>query len=262
VYGPEPRILAVANAASYATGAVAPGELVSIFGTSLGPAALTVYDPNGAALPTALPAPAPPEGATRVQLTDGTSTWPAALVYTSPSQVGTMIPFEVTGAVGPVTMSVSYGPAGAVLTSKPFPLTIVAAAPGIFTADGSGRGPAAALNYIAATNDYTVNAPATPAILKDGPIVVLYLTGFGITNPASGSAAKAGAGVNTNTPASVTIDGKTASPVVTGVPQGSFPGLLQLNVTVPSDAAAGKTVPVTVSIGTADAQTGVTVALK
>jgi uncharacterized protein (TIGR03437 family) len=97
--------------------------------------------------------------------------------------------------------------------------------------------------------------------LRDTPIVVLYLTGFGTTNPASGSAAKAGSGVNTNTPAAVTIDGKAAL-AVTGVPQGSFPGLLQLNVTVPSDASPGKTVPVTVSIGTADAQSGVTIALK
>ena len=262
VYGPEPRILGVVNAASYATGAVAPGELVSIFGTGLGPATLTVYNPNGAGLPTFLPAPAPPEGATQVQLTDGTSTWSAALVYTSATQVGVMIPFEVTGAAGPVTMTVSYGPAGAVLTSTPFPLTIIAAAPGIFTGDGSGKGQAAALNYIAATNDYTVNSAVTPALLKDAPIVVLYLTGFGVTNPASGSAAKAGSGVNTNTPASVTIDGKAAAPVVTAVPQGSFPGLLQLNVTVPSDAVAGKTVPVTVSIGAADAQSGVTIALK
>jgi uncharacterized protein (TIGR03437 family) len=261
VYGPEPRILAVVNAASYAAGGVAPGELISIFGTGLGPATLTVYDPNGATLPTALPSPAPTEGATQVHVTDGVTTWHAALVYTSATQVGVMIPFEVTGAAGPVTMSVDYGPAGAVLTSKPFQLTIISAAPGIFTADGSGKGQAAALNYSAATTDYTVNAPATPALLRDTPIVVLYLTGFGTTNPASGSAAKAGSGVNTNTPAAVTIDGKAAL-AVTGVPQGSFPGLLQLNVTVPSDASPGKTVPVTVSIGTADAQSGVTIALK
>jgi uncharacterized protein (TIGR03437 family) len=90
---------------------------------------------------------------------------------------------------------------------------------------------------------------------------VLYVTGFGITNPASSSTAPAGAGVDTNTPASVTIDGKSAA-TTSAVPQGSFPGILQLNVTVPTDATAGKTVPVTVSIGAASAQSGVTLALK
>ena len=261
VYGPEPRVLGVVNAASYAAGAVAPGELISIFGTSLGPATLTIYDPNASPLPTALPSGSPPAGVTGVRFTDGTTTWNAALVYTSATQVGAMVPFEVASASS-VTMTVSYGPVGAVLNSKPFSLIVAAAVPGIFTADGSGKGQAAALNYIASTNDYTVNSAANPALLKDTPIVVLYLTGFGITNPASGSTAKAGSGVNTNTPASVTIDGKAASPVVTGVPQGSFPGLLQLNVTVPSAATAGKTVPVTISIGTANAQSGVTIGLK
>jgi uncharacterized protein (TIGR03437 family) len=262
VYGPEPRVLGVVNAANYAGGGVAPGELVSIFGTGLGPATLTVYDPNVSPLPTSLPTPAPAAGDTRVNFTDGVTTWPAALIYTSAMQVGAMVPFEVASAAGPVTMTVSYGPAGAALSSQSFPLTIVAAVPGIFTADGSGRGQAAALNYIAATNDYTVNSPTSPALLKDAPIVVLYLTGFGITNPASASNLPAGGGVDTNTPASVTIDGKAAAPVVTGVPQGSFPGLLQLNVTVPADATAGKTIPVTVNIGAAAAQTGVTIGLK
>jgi len=262
VYGPEPRVLGVVNAASYAVGAVAPGELVSIFGSGLGPAVLNVYDPNANPLPTSLPSPAPAGGATTLNFTDGITIWPAALIYTSATQVGAMVPFEVATAAGPVTMTLSYGPAGAALISKAFPLTVVAAVPGIFTADGSGRGQAAALNYIAASNDYTVNSPANPALLKNAPIVVLYMTGFGITNPASASNLPAAGGVNTNTPASVTIDGKAAAPVVTGVPQGSFPGLLQLNVTVPSDAAAGKTVPVTVSIGAATAQTGVTIGLK
>ena len=261
IYGPEPRVLGVVNAASYASGGVAPGELISIFGTGLGPSTLTVYDPNSNPLPIALPSPAPPEGVTGVQFSDGITTWDAALVYTSAMQVGAMVPFEVAGAPS-VTVRVSYGPAGSALRSTAFPLTVVAAVPGIFTADASGKGQGAILNYIAATNDYTVNSSVNPAILKNSPVVVLYITGFGITNPASNSMLPAALGVDTNTPASVTIDGQAAAPVVTAVPVGSFPGVLQLNVTVPAGAAAGKTVPVTVSIGGANAQSGVTIALK
>ncbi len=261
VYGPEPRVLAVVNAASYAAGAVAPGELISIFGTGLGPATLDVYDPNASPLPTTLPAPAPPEGVTSVQFTDGVTTWNAPLIYTSATQVGAMVPFEVASA-GSVTMTLSYGAAGAVLTSKPFPLTIATAVPGIFTADGSGRGQGAILNYIAATNDYTINSGSNPALLRNTPIVVLYLTGFGVTNPASSSTLPAGSGVDSAAAVTVTIDGKAASPVVTGVPAGSFPGLLQVNVTAPSDATPGKTVPVSVSVGGVAAQSGVTMGLK
>ena len=262
VYGPEPRILAVVNAASYAFGAVAPGELIAIFGTGLGPAVLSVYDPNASPLPVALPSPAPKEGVTGVQFSDGTTTWNAALIYTSATQVGAMVPFEVAGASA-LTMTVTYGPAGGgALASKPYPLTVTAAAPGVFTADGSGRGQAAALNYIAATNDYTLNSPTTPALLKDTPIVVLYMTGFGITKPNSASNLPAAPGVDANSPVTVMVDGKPAAPVQTAVPPGSFPGLLQLNATMPSDAVAGKTVTVKVTVAGADTQNGVTIALK
>ena len=268
VYGPEPRVLGVGNAASYASGSVAPGELIAIFGTGLGPAVLSVYDPNANPLPIVLQSGSPPAGVTGVQFDDSVHpVYDAALIYTSAGQVGAMVPFEVASAAS-VKLTVSY----AGLTSKPVDLTVVAAVPGIFTADASGKGQGSVLNYIAATNDYTINSATNPALMKSAPIVVLYLTGFGITRcqltvggcaatPVS-STTPAPAGVDTNTAASVTIDGKAAAPVVTGVPAGSFPGLLQLNVTVPPDATPGKAVPLTVSIGAASAQTGVTLALK
>ena len=267
VYGPAPRVLGVGNAASYDSSGVAPGELISIFGTGLGPATLSVYDPTNTTLPIALPTGSPPEGVTGVQISDGSTTWNAALIYTSATQVGAMVPFEVEHSTS-LSLRVSY----AGLTSQSFPLSVAAAVPGIFTADASGRGQGAILNYNAATNDYSINTAANPALVRNSPIVVLYLTGFGMTScelttggchdtPVTSTTA-APAGVNTNTAASVTIDGKAAAPLVTGVPAGSFPGLLQLNVTVPADAAAGRAVPVVVSIGAATAQTGVTIALK
>ena len=89
----------------------------------------------------------------------------------------------------------------------------------------------------------------------------MYVTGFGVTVPANNSWTAAGKGYDTASAASVTIDGKSTS-VVSAVPPGSFPGVLQLNVTVPSDASSGKAIPVTVNIGGKDAQTGVTMAIK
>ena len=257
VYGPEPRVLGVANAASYANGTVAPGELISIFGTGLGPAILAPYDPTQPTLLTALPFPAPPAGVTQVWFSDGSNAWPSALIFTSATQVGAMVPYEVANATS-LSVLVSY----AGVFSQAYPLSVLPAVPGIFTADASGQGQGAILNYIASSGDYTVNSASNPAILKNAPIVVLYVTGFGATAPASADDLPAGAGVDTAIPASVSINGIAAAPVVTGVPQGSFPGLLQLNVTVPANAPAGKTVPVTVSFNGANAQTGVTLALK
>ncbi len=46
VYGPEPQVMAVTNAASLSQGTVAPGEVVAIFGLGLGPDTLTVFDPS------------------------------------------------------------------------------------------------------------------------------------------------------------------------------------------------------------------------
>ena len=83
-----PGIASVVNAASYASGAVAPGELVTIFGTGIGPA-----------LPQFPPASSPPStvGTTlgNVQVTfDGT---PAPLLYGSSGQINAVVPFEVAG---------------------------------------------------------------------------------------------------------------------------------------------------------------------
>lgn len=256
VYGPEPRILGVGNAASYASGSVSPGELISIFGTGLGPTSLSPYDPNANPLNSYLPASNPPAGVTRVWFSNGVTAWPSALLFTSAGQVGAMVPFEVAGAPF-LTVTLSY----AGLFSKAYPLTAASFVPGIFTADASGKGQGAVLN-VSSTGDYTINNGANPALLKNSPDVILYLTGFGVTNPASGSLAPAGAAVDTAVPATVMIDGKAAATVQSVVPQGSFPGILQLRVTVPSDATPGKTVPITASVGGVNAQNGVTIAIK
>jgi uncharacterized protein (TIGR03437 family) len=253
VYGPEPRILSVVNSASYAAGTVAPGELITIFGTGLWPPTLAVYDPNSATLPTTLPT--PPAGVTQVQFNINGTLTPAALIYTEAGQIGAMVPYEVSAAAS-VQMIVSYGS----LTSTSYPISVAALVPGIFSADGSGKGQGAILNYNATTNDYVINSSANAAV--KGSLVIMYVTGFGATSPASTSYGWSAAGVDTATPATVTIgDGQFAS-VVSGVPAGSFPGVLQLNVTVPATAPSGKAVPVTVSFNGVSAQTGITMAVK
>ena len=117
------------------------------------------------------------------------------------------------------------------------------------------------LNYNLATNDYTVNSAATAA--AKGSVVVLYATGAG---------AMSSGNVNTLTPLSpaitpiapvtVTIGGQPAAVNGAQAAPGSAPGVLQINVVVPTDAASGTAVPVIVNIGGVDSQANITMAIK
>ncbi len=77
----------VVNAATFRGGAVAPGEIVTIFGTGLGPAALAPAQYVDGRLPTSV-------GETRV-LFDGT---PAPMIYASAGQVSAIVPYSASGS--------------------------------------------------------------------------------------------------------------------------------------------------------------------
>ncbi len=89
-----PTITGVVNAASFAAGAVSPGELISIVGTNLGPAApaYLTLDANGN-VATSL-------GGVTVQV-GGTA---APLIYASRTQINAVVPYEISG---PLVLPVS-----------------------------------------------------------------------------------------------------------------------------------------------------------
>ena len=128
VTGPGPVVSAVANAASWAKGAVAPGEIVVIGGTGLGAATVnTLQLTVGGQVATTL-------AGTRA-LFDGI---PGAASLTTGNQISAIVPYEVSGHTQ-TSLQVEYQgiPWAAVV------LPVTAAMPGIFTqnASGSGRGP-------------------------------------------------------------------------------------------------------------------------
>jgi uncharacterized protein (TIGR03437 family) len=255
VYAPGPQLWAVADSASYAISNVSPGEIITIFGIGLGPAALTMY-PGTSPLPTSLPAIAP---ATSVTI-DGTNDAP--ILYTSASQVSCIVPYGLVGAIGTtVNLVLTYNS----IASAPFPVNVVATDPGVFSMDASGAGQGAILNYNATTLDYTVNSSSNAA--PKGSIVVIYATGFGQTNPAGVETQLIGPGqppapVVPVAAVSVTIGGQAATVMAAVAPLGSVPGVLQINATVPATVTAGNTVPVLVTVGTATSQAHVTMAVK
>jgi uncharacterized protein (TIGR03437 family) len=244
-----PSIAAVTNVASYASASISPGELITIFGTNIGPSSPASMTIAGGFVTTTL---------SGVTLTIDSQ--PAPLLYVSQNQVTAQVPYEATIGTGK-QVSLTNG------TSPPATstVTIAAQAPGLFTADGSGANQAAALNYGATTQAYTLNTAANPAHLGD--TILLYITGEGDYN--STMSPRTGLIVpdslsplpELNPLPTVTIGGAPATVAYAGPLVGSILGLLQINCVVPTSASTGKTVPVIVNINGSDTQAGVTLSI-
>ena len=233
----------VRNAASYAYGSVAPGEIVTIFGSSLGPDTLhtSQLDSNGRVSTSLMD--------TQV-LFDGV---PAPILYTLAGQVSAIVPYEVAGK-GTTQVQVFYQGKGSNVVATP----VSAVMPGIFTLDASGHGAGAILNQ-----DGTVNSPGNPASV--GTYVVIYATGEGQTVPAGedGQPDASPAPVPIAEPVSATIGG-VAIPAVqyAGGAPGLVAGVLQINIQIPQGVPTGGSVPIAITVGGQDSQTGVTLAIK
>jgi uncharacterized protein (TIGR03437 family) len=238
---PQPVISGVANAASYATGAVSPGEMVAIFGTGVGPATLTFAAiVNNVYANTA--------GNTRV-LFDNVA---APLYYSSTGQTVAMVPY---GVAGRTTTSIVVEYSG--VQSAPLTYSVVAAAPGIYTLNQQGTGPGAILNQ----DVVTVNGFNAPE--KRGNVIAIYMTGEGQTTPQGVDGAiipaVASALKKPNLPVTVTIGGIDAPVQYAGSAPGLISGFAQVNVTIPLTVAAGIQ-PVVVTVGTAKSQSGASAA--
>ena len=230
----------VLNAASFGGGPVAPGELVTIFGTGIGPATLanlqlTAFSFLGTLI-----------GDTTV-LFDGI---PAPLVYASAGQTTAIVPYSVAGKTSTQMVVVYQG-----RTSAPVTLPVTAAAPALFSADSSGKGNGAILNQ-----DNSPNSPSNPA--AKGSIVILFGTGEGQTNP-GGIDGRVASTVFPKPLGSVkvTIGGIQADIAYSGAAPFLVAGVLQINVTVPPGVASGAAT-VVVTVGSASSQPGLTVAVQ
>lgn len=125
-----PSINAVTNGASNLTGPVAPGEIVVLYGSTLGPGQLTLSrltNPGFFDTQTA---------GTQVRV-NGIL---APIIYTWATQVAAIIPYGVSGTA--VQVSVTYQNQ----TSATMSVPLAPSSPALFTLDSTGKGPAAVLN--------------------------------------------------------------------------------------------------------------------
>jgi uncharacterized protein (TIGR03437 family) len=231
---------AVSNAASYVAGTLTPGMITLITGQGLGPATLKTLELNsGGFIEKAV------QGV-RV-LFDGVA---APVLFASDAAVAAIVPW---GVAGQATSNITVQYNGISSTSASAP--VGAAAPGVFTANASGTGAAAALNQ-----DGTLNTAANPA--ARGSVVALYVTGLGVEAPVTPdgrlSIAPYGAPVNGVT---VSVGGQSAAVAYAGAAPTTVSGLSQINIEVPAGAATGANA-VVVSVAGVQSQSAVTIQVK
>lgn len=238
--GHDIAISAVTNAASNLPGPAAPGEVVVLYGSGLGPGQLAQFQTGSNGLVgTSL-------AGARVVF-NGT---PAPILYASATQVAAVVPYQTSGPI--VKVVAQYLDQ----ISAPITLSVASSAPGLFTLDSSGRGQAAALNA-----DGSGNTAGNPAGV--GSFISLFATGEGQTSPAGVDGLPASAPAPQPVlPVTVTIGEQRAEVQYAGGAPGLVAGVMQINVQIPSGIQTGNAVPVMVTVGSASSQTGVTIAVS
>jgi uncharacterized protein (TIGR03437 family) len=230
---------AVVASGSALAGAIAPGELISIFGSGIGGAPTTLQLGPSHQVASSL-------SNTQVMI-NGIA---APLVYVSPDQINAIVPYEVAGSTQ-VTIQVLYGGGSGPSWSVP----VVAAAPSVFTVSGSGVGQASVVNA-----DGSVNSASNPA--ARGTIVQIYATGGGQTAPAGSTGAVAAGPANLLETPVVQIGGVNAQVIYAGAAPGEVDGVVQINVLIPATVTPGGAVPVVIIIGEVSSQAVATMAVN
>lgn len=238
-----PTIAGIVNGASFQSGAVSPGEVITIFGTNIGPsvpAGLTLSSAN--TVETSL---------------NGTSVTfngvAAPLIFVSLNQINAIVPYEVAGLQSVPVVVTTSGTA-----STAFTVNVAATDPALFALGQNGSGPGAILNQNGSVNEAS-NAAAP------GSVIVIYATGEGVTNPASATGSVTpSTGTSFPVPSAkvtVMIAGVQAQIQYAGEAPGLIAGVLQVNAVVPAGTAAGNQ-PIVLTVGGVSSSSAVTVAVQ
>lgn len=207
-----PRVARVTDAFSFEDGPVAPGKLISIFGSGLGPAdgLPTAFDSPTGSLPTTA-------GGSSVSI-NGRA---IPLLYVRADQINAQVPYELAPSVS-ASLVVSAGGQ----SSAPFILSLDAEQPGLLPqAFHAGFAPVTAAN---------------PA--RENDIVIFFATGQGAVRPtvASGTPAP---GAPLSLPVAevgMEIAGRAARVEFAGLTPGTA-GVMQVHAVVPSGIASPAT---------------------
>jgi uncharacterized protein (TIGR03437 family) len=222
---PPPNITSVVNAGNYGSD-VAPGGLISVFGTNLSPINMTSTE---IPLPTAL--------ANSCLSVDGL---PVPILFVSPTQVNAQLPFQ---AIGDVTL-ILRTPSG---ISNTFNLVIEPNAPSVFY---GSAGPDNNIPSVVRNDDNELVTPSHPIHRSSGSALVIYLTGLGQTYPAvpTGQPAPSNPLSYSVVQPTVTLGGVELPVLYAGLAPGLV-GVDQINVSVPFNVPTGFDVPLVITEG-------------
>jgi uncharacterized protein (TIGR03437 family) len=198
-------------------GTISPGQLLSIFGNSIGPTTPVAYNPASQTLPTSL-------GGTSVLV----NSVPAPLMYASASQINFVVPYQAAGQPA-VTLQVTTPNAATMLRA----LAVAPMSPGLATGGAAGypvcqgQTPAGSVVAIVLNQDGTQNSCANPA--PQGSRVAVFLNGTGVNVPGS-----TGANPSTLVPLQPTVADLSGNTIVRAVsvpwaPLGSWEVDVSLN---------------------------------
>jgi amidase len=216
----------VVNYASGAGGAVAPGEIVVIKGSGIGPSDMAT---SGITANSHVDTAA---GGTRV-LFDGV---PAPIVSAQAEQIVAIVPYGVQGKTS-AQMRVEY----AGQSSAPVAVQVADMAPGIITEQPAGKGAAVILNA-----DGQRNSPDNPA--KKGSKITFYVTGEGMPGTLGIDGRLAAAPLQTPLqPVSVQVNNEDVT-VLSAAAQAGFAGIMQVEAQLNADEPSGA-LPLVVQVG-------------
>ena len=231
----------IVNAVSYAGTAIAPGELISMFGSNFGPSGLDVATLQNNFIPAAL---------NNVHVYFISPQLEGRIIARTPNQINVFVPYAVSNLTSVQVIMDVEG-----VTSDPVTVPVALSAFGLATHDASGSGQGAILNQ-----DGSLNSHANPA--ARGSVVVMFGTGEGVTTPALPDGALV---ISTPYPkpgtVTVAFGGENASIQYAGAAPFLPTGVLQINATIPDDVTPGD-VPIKVSIDGISTTRTVTVAVR
>jgi uncharacterized protein (TIGR03437 family) len=219
--------------------AVAPLEIVTLFGDNLGPETLVggQLDSNGR-VSTQL-------ANTRV-LFDQV---PAPILYASSKQTSVIVPQSAAGRFTTTIVIERNGVVTGAMVADVEP-----SLPGVFTADASGRGAIAALN-----ENGSLNTRGNPA--GAGSVVAMYASGAGLMDGTFADGAIATGLSRPRLPVYVRVGGKPADLFYAGAAPGLVQGAIQINFRIPEGLPAGE-VPVQLIFGNYASPPGTTISVR
>jgi uncharacterized protein (TIGR03437 family) len=221
----------VGNAAGVASStAVAPGSLVSIYGSNLA---------NDLTQSTTIPL--------STTLDNASVTFnniPAPLLFVFSGQINAQVPYELANSTSANVVVTNNGK-----QSSPISVPLASAVPGIFALGGNqavayGNSDGA----FAAASGAIPGEPSHPAKIGDPTTLVILATGLGPVNPpiATGGVPPAGGYSSTTTTPTVTVGGVPAQVVFSGIV--GFVGVYQINIVIQPGTPTGNAIPIQITM--------------